>query len=397
MSSPGGGYKLVDKILSDNWAEKESAVPERTDLNRAYTSSIKTLFKTNNAELGERVYYFAGDAINNWVKFGKYTKDSSIWIGYNTNNESNNFASQSACESSEYNINCHLLYEAGDDIYWRIIRTNEETTGGGVRLLYSGTNPETIDGYIGFSKFNSSFNDPAYLGYMYGEIGKSDSQDRGTAHDSAIKTYIDSWYEDVFDGTNYENVIDTKAIYCNDRSVGNSFDYASDLEVKDIYYGFKNRITEPSYACNVTSLGYNNYFNSDTDALRKNDRFSVDNEYGNGALIYNVALMTADEVVFAGGKSSVNNQNAWYYLNAKVIPNSITANRQWWTMSPSAYYGARLALSWLVYGSTQPGQLKYHYGVVLLSAVRPVLSLKSTTMWASGDGTASNPYRIVEN
>ncbi len=126
------------------------------------------------------VYYFAGDAKNNWVKFGGF--------------------------------------------YWRIIRTNHD---GSVRLLYSGTATDTTSGYIGTSAFNSKYSDAMYVGYKYGTSGTLTSN-RTNENNSTIKTYIDNWYSNNL--SSYSKYISTEAVYCNDRKapdydVSNTFNY----------------------------------------------------------------------------------------------------------------------------------------------------------------------------
>ena len=102
--------------------------------------------------------------------------------------------------------------------------------------------------------------------------------------------------------------------------------------------------------------------------------------------------MTADEVTFAGGKSLTNSPNAWYYLNANATgttaEKSITGINLWWTMSPCYFNSSSIANAWYVAGSGYPGNLNYNgYHVSSSIAVRPALSLKSNTLWLSGNGT----------
>ena len=49
-----------------------------------------------------------------------------------------------------------------------------------------------------------------------------------------------------------------------------------------------------------------------------------------------------------------------------------------------------------IYGSGNPGYLGGR-AAKESHAVRPVTSLKSCVQWKSEDGSASNPYEIVEN
>ena len=91
------------------------------------TTTTGTLFTSTESITGitdtpKEVYYYAGNTTNNWVKF------------------------------------------AG--LYWRIIRTNHDSS---IRLLYVGTSHDTTTGNIGTSLFNQNYNSPKYVGYKYGE------------------------------------------------------------------------------------------------------------------------------------------------------------------------------------------------------------------------------------
>ncbi len=315
---------LYDKLLAD----------KTTRPDRGSFSSVLTTDNTNTlytgTENGTTVYYFAGNATDNWVKFGK--------------NASNK------------------------DLYWRIIRTNSD---GGVRLLYHGTSTTTTDAYIGISAFNTTYNNPMYVGYMYGTSG-SLVNNRTNANNSTIKTTIDNWYKDNLN-TNYGKYISTTAVYCNDRSVTNgtystssSFDYAA----------YTRLVTNktPSYDCSVTE-----------------DKFTVDTSTGNGKLTYPIALMTADEVSFAGGLYG-NNAQTWYYYNS--ANGSSTGLTWWWLLSPGNWDGS-YAYVFRVYGSSNPGYL-LNNNVNSANGVRPAVSLKSCVKTSGGDGSASAPYTIEE-
>ena len=315
---------LYDKLLAD----------KTTRPDRGSFSSVLTTDNTNTlytgTENGTTVYYFAGNATDNWVKFGK--------------NASNK------------------------DLYWRIIRTNSD---GGVRLLYHGTSTTTTDAYIGISAFNTTYNNPMYVGYMYGTSG-SLVNNRTNANNSTIKTTIDNWYKDNLN-TNYGKYISTTAVYCNDRSVTNgtystssSFDYAAYTRLVD------NKT--PSYDCSVTE-----------------DKFTVDTSTGNGKLTYPIALMTADEVSFAGGLYG-NNAQTWYYYNS--ANGSSTGLTWWWLLSPGNWDGS-YAYVFRVYGSSNPGYL-LNNNVNSANGVRPAVSLKSCVKTSGGDGSASAPYTIEE-
>ena len=308
---------LSERLLSD----KSTRPGERTDFSTVLTTdNTKTLY--TGTEDGTTVYYFAGNATDNWVKFGGY--------------------------------------------YWRIIRTNAD---GSTRMLYHGTSTTATDAYIGTSTFNSTYNDPMYVGYIYG-TSNSTAIDRSNKNNSTIKEVIDVWYKNNLN-TNYGKYISTTAAYCNDRNVidgtynTSSFSYAGRTRL------YSNKA--PTYNCLTTE-----------------DKFTITGNIGNGKLTYPIALMTADEISYAGGVYDKNSLT-WYYYNS--VKSSSTGSINWWLISPFNWYG-NTAYTFLVYGSNHSGVLGNSY-VNNTLGVRPVISLKADVVYKSGDGTPESPYEIV--
>mgnify|MGYP004557297353 FL=1 len=305
--------KLYDKLLAD-----KSTRLTRTDFSTVLTTdNTNTLY--TSTEDSKTVYYFAGNATDNWVQFGGY--------------------------------------------YWRIIRTNSD---GGVRLLYHGTSTTAENAYIGESAFNNSYNNIAYVSYMYGSTGSIANARTNQTNSSTIKTAIDNWYKDNLN-TNYGKYLSTTAVYCNDRSTSDN-----------TYFGAYTRLKTnktPSYDCAATE-----------------DKFTADTSTGNGKLTYPIALMTADEVSFAGGLWGTNAQTWYYYNSAK---GSSTGEQWWWLLSPASGNGS-YAYVFFVVGSSNPGFLSSTY-VSHTYGVRPAVSLKSCVKTSGGDGSASAPYTIEES
>ena len=315
--------KLYDKLLAD----KTTRPGARTDFSTVLTNdNTKTLY--TSTENGTTVYYFAGNATDNWVKFGK-----------NASNQ---------------------------DLYWRIIRTNSD---GGVRLLYHGTSTTATDAYIGTSAFNSSYDNIAYVSYMYGSLGSVENA-RANTNNSTIKTAIDNWYATNLN-TNYGKYISTTAVYCNDRT----YTISGSHTLFGAYTRLRTNKT-PTYDCTDT-----------------NDKFTVDTSTGNGKLKYPIALMTADEVSFAGGLW-VTNAPTWYYYNS--ANGSSTGTNWWWSLSPYNLNGSGYAAVFGVNGSSYPGRLNGS-DVNLTNGVRPAISLKSCIKYSTGDGSAGTPYTIEES
>mgnify|MGYP004516967561 FL=1 len=324
-----GYLTLYEQLFKDN-----PTISTRTDFSTPFTTNtVNTLYKST--ENGTDVYYFAGQdtestPINNWVKFGK-----------NSSNQ---------------------------DLYWRIIRTNAD---GSIKLLYSGTSPDTTTGYIGFSRFRTNYNNSKYVGYMYGDRDATLEEARTNTNNSTIKTYIDNWYASNM--TSYTKYLSPTAVYCNDREVGSGTYSAAGSA---FYYAAYTRLATnktPTYDC-----------------TNNNDKFTVDASSGNGKLTYPIALMTADEIAYAGGRTGQETP-MWYYTNSSL--ESSTGTISWWSLSPNLWNGA--ARSWFVFGSGRPGDFGDGH-VDDSRGVRPAVSLKSCVKYSTGNGTSETPYEIVE-
>ena len=271
-------------------------------------------------------------------------------------------------------------YVSFANYYWRIIRINGDGT---VRMIYAGTSPHengyndssTYDMRIGRSAYNSSYNDNAYVGYMYGTSGSSTyDETHSNTNDSTIKAYIDNWYQSILSGYSYA-IADT--IYCNDRSVTPVDSFAgkaltgTGIGTEDTAYSNLKR----NWIDHTPSLKCTN----------KNDRFTVSNDIGNKALTYPVGLITLDEAAMAGGLTyDVNNSS--YITNMDYY---LFTGYWYWTMTPDAFAGGRA----LVDNVISAGFL--HNGRVNTNGrgARPVVSLNSDAI-SGGRGTMTDPFIV---
>ena len=279
------------------------------------------------------------------------------------------------------NVDNNYVKFAG--FYWRILRINGD---GSIRMIYAGDadvidaleNKEEVlaNGYndgstdytqIGTSTYNSSYNDNAYVGYMYGTTGASTYEEtHANINDSTIKGVVDNWYKTNIEDAGYSNYI-SDTLFCNDRSF-NSSNSGTGAGISTTYYRWYNgpwtsgtNKTNPRLMCK-----------------EQNDRFTVDDEVtGNGDLTYPVGLLTTDEAVLAGG---YNTNNSGYYL--------YTGN-YYWTMSSFNFSGSNAYVRYVInHGSVNASDVNHSSGV------RPVINLKPNSL-KSGDGTALNPYLLI--
>ena len=389
--------KLTDKLMADN-----PTIGTRTTFTAFTETNTKRLYKATE-QIGTNpvkdVYYFAGDAKNNWVKFGKTTESSCTYNNsevYYADLSSGTMVirkpyNQEECLSSNVctlgdlkgvGVTDNICTGNGgtltgekatwngattNDMYWRIIRTNAD---GSIKLLYAGTSPDSDKAYVGLSEFNTTSNDPMYVGYKYGTSGSLENN-RTNDNDSTIKRYVDNWYKNNL--TAYTKYLSKDAVYCNDRNLASGQTYST---TKSFDYAPRERIRtnkQPTYNCTNMS-----------------DAFSVNNT--SAKLDYPVGLMTIDELSYAGGQANtiLTAPYAWYYTNANG--ESSYGSVAFWALSPGFWSGSGSRV-WYVNGSSNPGNLRYNY-IDCTFAVRPSVSLSSCNLISRGDGSANNPYVV---
>ncbi len=363
------GNLKIDKHKSSSLAffeDKFNGAKKREDFSTIVSDSSKYYEDGNYTENGNKVYYYAGNAQDNWVQFGE-------------------------------NAN-------GEKLYWRIIRMNEDES---IRLLYAGSSPTASDAYIkssgnigsdGFLAYNKdNSNNTAYVGFMY-STGSTLADIRGNGTPSPIKTELETWYTSNLQS--YDKYISKTAIYCNDRSTYGESSSEWKSSGTMYYNGYRkfntnksdNTKNHPSFKCGVGGDGKANF--DSPDAERKKDMFSVSEASGgNGNLTKPIGLITADEVVFAGGFYRTTNSDAYYYRNSSG--GSATGTNWWWTMSPSYFYSGS-ARVFFVYGSGNAGQLVSTNVDDTSGVVRPVISLKSCVK-LSGSGIPDDPYTVTSD
>ena len=367
------GKYLVSSSASSNGSSTAGTMKTTTNLSSVYyvvsaTSSSYTYKQiTSNKNTTEALlasteddygtsYYFRGAVKNNYVQFAnkcwrivRVNGDGSIKLVLHNDNTS---SSSSPCAAS-----------------------NNSTSAAFAR--YSDTT------YT--SAFNSSYNDNAYIGFMYGATGASDyASTHANTNKSDILKNLETWYTNNL--TSYaDKLADT--IWCNDKSVvtdtnfdpwswgpGSNFGYGTNVN----YYSTVKRLvssgggsggTGPSLICPNDNNG------------GKLSKFTVDDTAnGNGNLSYKIGLLTADEIAFAG--------SIFGYYNRSTYLQENTGTTWWWSLSPGIFDGG-YADVWDVYsGYLYDGDVTYDNGL------RPAISLVSNIEISGGTGTSEDPYIV---
>ena len=270
-------------------------------------------------------------------------------------------------------------YVSFADKTWRIVRINGD---GSVRLV--------LDSSAGGSTFNSSPNDNAYVGYMYGTPGSTTyDATHENINDSTIKTAVDKWYEDNLK-TNYANYL-ADTLFCNDKTLASNGigGVATQLGygTNETYYASSERLEYSTGTTSITTAKPT--FKCAENASNTYSRFTVDvatlsnGNKTNGNLKYPIGLLSADEVSFAGAYKYVANKSYYLYNSSMTSP--------WWLSSPSSYDGSDAYER----GVTDDGYIgNLNVGYYFPFALRPSINLKASVLIGGGDGTKENPYTV---
>ncbi len=302
-------------------------------------------------------YYYRGNVNNNNVQFGEYTSDYYVY----QDSEGLYYQSLESCQETAWQSDSCTqvkLANAGDKMYWKIIRVNGD---GSLRLIYNGTstNSDSSDlahSYaVGVVPYNLNYNDPKYAGYTY---------DNGT--DSFIKKEVDTWYNNVLGNSSYDSKV-----------IGGRFCSDSSGLKEETDYGFPDMGEFKLFA------SYDRLGQSMTNYTKNNEPSficpSTNESYG-GSYRLKAGLITADELVYAGESLGVTGNS---YLN----PDANGDMNYYWTMTPAGFDSGGAYV-----GIEYDGLCNDN--VDSDSAVRPVINVTTDNGFTSGDGTASNPYVI---
>ena len=266
------------------------------------------------------------------------------------------------------NVKNNNVYFAG--FYWQIVRINGD---GSIRLMYNGIEKNATGKKQSINnrtyQFNSNYNDPAYVGYMYGNPdGTTFDEVHTNTTSSTIKTTVDNWYKTNIVDKGYSNYVSNAVGFCGDRTLRSGDGISTSI---DSYFGTFKRFENynPQFTCPEPS---------------RDLYTTTDSSIGNKALTYPVGLVTYDELVFAGMDRNHINKLAWVY-----------STEQYWTMSPSGFDVSQgNAREWAQYSG---GYLTYWWGVNSSRGARPVINLKSDVKITEGIGTANDPFIVETN
>lgn len=335
---------FLSKLLEDNTPQAYDSVklvkPASDKLgngNGLFYISDKSLTDENNDGKSNRIYFFRGSVENN-----------------------------------------HIIYA---NMCFRIVRTNED---GSLRIIYDGPvvnnkckdldqKPNVSIGEVKFS--NHETNSLVDI-----ENGRIPSYDEVNTHSNIIDT-LNTWYIANIIETNYTEDVSKNTIFCNNKKdylFTTNKTYYEAKGIMPVYKDSSNRNKyDPDTLINHFSLS----------CVNQNDRFVVTDR----TLSYPVGVLSADEVLLAGGYLTDSDDE---YQNGPggltIVDFYLKTSKAFWTSS--AYARTTSNQNYVVAVDTD-GVMRGKR-VTETASVIPVISLNGNMRITTGNGTASNPYRV---
>ena len=337
--APNGWYEAGNGTLLASLRDNNTLKTPITTPGAAVSTADEALLASAEDDYGTS-YYFRGAVTNNYVQFAN---------------------------------KCWRIVRVGGDGSVKLILHNDNTAG--VANPCDAANNSASAAFARYSgekytsKFNTNYDDNAYVGFKYGTVGASDyASAHANINNSTILTNLETWYTN-----NLKTYADTIAdtVWCNDKT--NVTDTSYDpWGWTPNGYGYGKNVTY--YGATQRLISTNGRTGGTGPSLKCNSGLSKINS--------KVGLITADELAYAGYAAALKNTTTYLQENA--------TDTDWLSLSPSVFFSV-YAFVWSVNGGS--GDFG-NYSVNSDGGVRPAISLIISTTISGGTGTSEDPYVV---
>ena len=337
--APNGWYEAGNGTLLASLRDNNTLKTPITTPGAAVSTADEALLASAEDDYGTS-YYFRGAVTNNYVEFAN---------------------------------KCWRIVRVSGDGSVKLILHNDNTTK--VANPCDAANNSASAAFARYSgekytsKFNTNYDDNAYVGFKYGTVGASDyASAHANINNSTILTNLETWYTN-----NLKTYADTIAdtVWCNDKT--NVTDTSYDpWGWTPNGYGYGKNVTY--YGATQRLISTNGRTGGTGPSLKCNSGLSKINS--------KVGLITADELAYAGYAAALKNTTTYLQENA--------TDTDWLSLSPSVFFSV-YAFVWSVNGGS--GDFG-NYSVNSDGGVRPAISLIISTTISGGTGTSEDPYVV---
>ena len=337
--APNGWYEAGNGTLLASLRDNNTLKTPITTPGAAVSTADEALLASAEDDYGTS-YYFRGAVTNNYVEFAN---------------------------------KCWRIVRVSGDGSVKLILHNDNTTK--VANPCDAANNSASAAFARYSgekytsKFNTNYDDNAYVGFKYGTVGASDyASAHANINNSTILTNLETWYTN-----NLKTYADTIAdtVWCNDKT--NVTDTSYDpWGWTPNGYGYGKNVTY--YGATQRLISTNGRTGGTGPSLKCNSGLSKINS--------KVGLITADELAYAGYAAALKNTTTYLQENA--------TDTDWLSLSPSVFFSV-YAFVWSVNGGS--GDFG-NYSVNSDGGGRPAISLIISTTISGGTGTSEDPYVV---
>ena len=328
--------------------------------NGTSTSATGTSTHIGNSSFSSTGFYLKslGYKYNPNLKYGEINESTKLRIGTSS---TFTFADSYTCSDTLYTctLSGNKISGTYTALYNKVFNGDATSGGNPYKYVVISSNSwyslvtEFVEPIVENGAISTTSVMVKYLGYI--------EQDSPNTSDSTIKTTVDNWYVSNLlnktdeDGNKWHDYL-ADNYFCDEKSLSSIY-----TNVSTIYFKSNERLKtyKPSLVCENAK-----------------DMYTVKN----GELSYPIGLLTADEVMFAGGVSSEENTDYWLYTG-----------QPYWTMSQSFLMSASPLLHYFINGNGSIGENTPSTGY----GVRPVINLSKDVLFAGGSGTAGDPYKVA--
>ncbi len=336
---------ILSKLLEDNTPQSYESLklvkPASNSLgngNGLFYISNNSLTDENNDGKSSRIYFFRGSVENN-----------------------------------------HLIY---GDMCFRIVRTNED---GSIRMIYDGESTSNTCKDLrhkpNVSAGKVSFSNNETVSLVDIQSGKIPAYDEVNTHSNVIDT-LNDWYIENIIEKNFTDDVSKNTLFCNNKKYLSTSSNMKYYQAKNMTPVFKDKNDRDKYDPSKLTNSFSLTCSETTDQFFVPDR----------TLSYPVGILSAEEVMLAGGY--LTNSEDEYEGGPDGMINKdyyLYTPRSFWTSSAFAT-NTTSNTNYMVAvnnnGYMEPKHVTEEADVI------PVISLAANIRITSGNGTASNPYRV---
>ena len=360
----------VDVYRDGSYYDENAGTYFTSLANTYYNNNLQSQSLSDVGYMYDKIYY-----LSNYTDYKNGRYQNSTYVYGKDVSYSNGVYTLQDIKELSFDYRNENNYEQIDSEGYRYSCLCNSNTCNEVKYIVSAASPTTV-------KYYNLSNGRLKTDIVNDSVGINDEESINK-NDSYVKKNIDKWYKENL--TNYTQYLED-AVYCNDRSLSSN-------SLPSERYALTNNWLDFRAWGEIYTGRWADYFTPTLTCAKRNDRFTVDSENGNGKLTYPVGLLTADEVMYS---LKFNPECTYTGMTNKeessqCYSSYLSQYNTYFTMTPrTELIGTSGSLQTRIYSVSGSGIGDDNYTYVV-----PSITLNSCNSYSQGTGTLDNPYVIT--